>query len=87
MINYNFQYYRQARVKALQTVYDNYVDEIGELFYSRNSSSFKYPRPISAPPSPSSSRHTTPAPSVHASDEESVDDDQELAELNNVKTP
>lgn len=74
-------YYRQARVKALQSVYENYVDEIGEMFYNRNSSSFKYPRPVSAPPSPSSSRHTTPAPSCHGSDEESVDSDQELEEL------
>lgn len=38
--------------------------------------------PPSAPPSPSSSRHTTPAPSVHGSDDEdSVDEDQELHEL------
>lgn len=49
--------------------------------YSRTSN-FNYPRPISAPPSPSSSRHTTPAPSVHGSDDEdSVDEDQELQEL------
>jgi glycogen synthase len=69
-------------VKALQTVYTDYVDEAGEIFYSRNNNSFNYPRPISAPPSPSSSRHTTPAPSLHGSDEEdSVDEDQELHEL------
>lgn len=50
--------------------------------YSR-ASNFNYPRPVSAPPSPSSSRHTTPAPSVHGSDDEedSVDEDQELHEL------
>lgn len=79
-----FQYYRQARVKALQAVYPDYVDEAGEMFYSRSSSSFNFPRPQSAPPSPSSSRHTTPAPSIHGSDDEedSVDEDQELAELN-----
>lgn len=77
----SFQYYRQARVKALQTVYTDYVDEIGENMYSRTSN-FNYPRPMSAPPSPSSSRHTTPAPSVHGSDDEdSVDEDQELHEL------
>jgi glycogen synthase len=78
----SFQYYRQARVKALQAVYTDYIDEAGEMFYSRSSSNFNYPRPMSAPPSPSSSRHTTPAPSLHGSDEEdSVDEDQELEEL------
>jgi glycogen(starch) synthase len=62
-------------------VYQDYVDEIGETVYSRPGS-FNYPRPISAPPSPSSSRHTTPAPSVHGSDDEdSVDEDKELEEL------
>lgn len=75
-------YYRQARIKALQTVYTDYVDEIGESVYSR-AGNFNYPRPVSAPPSPSSSRHTTPAPSLHGSDDEedSVDEDQELHEL------
>lgn len=74
-------YYRQARIKALEAVYPDYVDEAGESVYSRTSN-FNFPRPISAPPSPSSSRHTTPAPSVHNSDDEdSVDEDQELHEL------
>lgn len=86
MLIAQFQYYRQARVKALQSVYTDYVDEAGESFYSRSNSNFNYPRPMSAPPSappsPSSSRHTTPAPSLHGSDEEdSVDEDQELHEL------
>lgn len=77
----SFQYYRHARVKALQIVYTDYIDEIGESVYSRTSN-FNYPRPMSAPPSPSSSRHTTPAPSLHGSDDEdSVDEDQELHEL------
>lgn len=49
------QYYRNARIKALQTVYKDYIDEGGEMAYSRTSN-FNYPRPISAPPSPSSSR-------------------------------
>lgn len=43
--------------------------------------SIKYPRPISEPPSPSSSRVTTPAASVHGSDEEDedeVDEEQEV---------
>lgn len=70
-------------MKALQTVYPDYVDEAGEAYYTRSNSSFNYPRPQSAPPSPNSSRHTTPAPSVHGSDseEDSVDEDQELHEL------
>lgn len=81
-ILFYFQYYRHARVKALQTVYTDYIDEIGESVYSRANSFNYYTRPVSAPPSPSSSRHTTPAPSVHGSDDEdSVDEDQELHEL------
>lgn len=70
-------YYRQARVKALQTVYPNYVDE-GPLFAENKS--FNYPRPLSAPPSPRS----TPAASLHGSDDEdedSYDEEQELHEL------
>ncbi|XP_031637405.1 glycogen [starch] synthase [Contarinia nasturtii] len=71
-------YYREARVKALQAVYPDYVDESG-LDYVQN---FNYPRPLSAPPSPSSSRVTTPHGSQHGSDDEdSVDDELELKEL------
>lgn len=44
---------------------------------------FNYPRPISEPPSPSSSRHTTPAASVHGSDDEDEVDDEK--EVNNSK--
>ncbi|CAO1399522.1 unnamed protein product [Diamesa hyperborea] len=74
-------YYRQARIRALQTVYPDYVDDAAENMYSRTSN-FNFPRPQSAPPSPSSSRHTTPAPSLHGSDDEdSVDEEQELQEL------
>ncbi|XP_059621008.1 glycogen [starch] synthase [Phlebotomus argentipes] len=75
-------YYRQARVKALQTVYPDYVDEGPE--YLEHRANFSYPRPLSAPPSPSSSRRSTPAPSTHGSgdeDEDSVDDELELQEL------
>jgi len=76
-------YYRQARVQALQAVYPDYVDEGSRYQLQGN---FKYPRPLSAPPSappsPSSSRHTTPAPSLHGSDEEDeVDEETELKEL------
>lgn len=48
-----FQYYRQARVKALQIVYPDYVDEGSEFLGNR---SFNFPRPLSEPPSPSTSR-------------------------------
>lgn len=47
------QYYRQARVKALQIVYPDYVDEGTEFLGNR---SFNFPRPLSEPPSPSTSR-------------------------------
>lgn len=43
----------------------------------RGISSIKYPRPISEPPSPSSSRVTTPAASLHGSDDESESVDSE----------
>lgn len=69
------QYYRQARIKALTTVYPELASEFAEGGVGR----FSYPRPISEPPSPSSSRHTTPAASVHGSDEEDeVDDEKEV---------
>ncbi|KAG5885322.1 hypothetical protein JTB14_020694 [Gonioctena quinquepunctata] len=71
-------YYRQARMKALHKVFPDYKEEmeygIGTL---------RYPRPISEPPSPSSSKVTTPAASLHGSDDEndSVDEEGELEEL------
>lgn len=79
MLRFVLQYYREARVKALKAVYPDYVDENGAEF---DPSNFNYPRPYSAPPSPSSSRHTTPHGSRHGSDDEdSVDDELELKEL------
>lgn len=39
----------------------------------------KYPRPMSEPPSPLSSRASTPAPSEHGSDEEASDDEHTSA--------
>ncbi|KDR15979.1 glycogen [starch] synthase [Zootermopsis nevadensis] len=75
-------YYRQARMKALQKVYSD-LDLDDDASVGR----FSYPRPISEPPSPSSSRHTTPAASRHGSDDEDeVDDERELEELgvNNI---
>lgn len=71
------QYYRQARIKALMTVYPELASEYAEGGVGR----FSYPRPLSEPPSPSSSRHTTPAASVHGSDDEDedeVDDEKEV---------
>lgn len=71
-------YYRQARAQALKVVYPDYVDELEVELGKR----FSYPRPISEPPSPTHSRTTTPATSVHGSDDEDeVDDEKELAEL------
>lgn len=62
-------------------MYPDYVDEIGTNVYQSNGN-FKYPRPLSAPPSPTSSRHTTPHGSQHGSDDEdSVDEELELQEL------
>lgn len=39
----------------------------------------KYPRPMSEPPSPTSSRASTPAPSEHGSEDELTDDEHEAA--------
>ncbi|GLV37040.1 Glycogen synthase [Carabus blaptoides fortunei] len=71
-------FYRQARMNALHQVYP----DLAAAEMENGIMSVKYPRPISEPPSPSSSRMTTPAASVHGSDEEDeVDEEQELAEL------
>ncbi|KAG7295654.1 hypothetical protein JYU34_021935 [Plutella xylostella] len=71
-------YYRQARAQALKLVYPDYVDQLGQELER----GFNYPRPISEPPSPTASRGTTPAASVHGSDDEDeVDEEKELAEL------
>lgn len=70
-------YYRQARMRALQKVYSD-LDLDDDASVGR----FNYPRPISEPSSPSSSRHTTPAASRHGSDDEDeVDEEKELEEL------
>lgn len=77
-----FQYYRQARVKALQMNYPEYnPEDVAEL----KGKNFRYPRPLSEPSSPSMSRHTTPTPSERNSDneeeEDDVNDEHELEEL------
>lgn len=59
-------------------VYPELASEYAESGVGR----FSYPRPISEPPSPSSSRHTTPAASVHGSDEEDeVDEEKEVCNV------
>ncbi|XP_044736655.1 glycogen [starch] synthase isoform X2 [Chrysoperla carnea] len=63
-------YYRDARQQALQAVYPDLTFEKTD-----GTSRFRYPRPLSEPPSPSS----TPAASELGSDSE--DDEKELEEL------
>nr|XP_027230166.1 glycogen [starch] synthase-like isoform X1 [Penaeus vannamei] len=70
-------YYRQARQHALRTAYPELALEEEAAGAGR----LNYPRPLSEPPSPTSSRATTPAPSEHGSDEDSVDSEAELEEL------
>lgn len=71
-----FQYYRQARMKALHSVFPDYKEEMEAGIGMLN-----YPRPYSEPPSPSSSRVTTPVASRHGSDDEndSVDSEGEVS--------
>ncbi|XP_055951045.1 glycogen [starch] synthase-like [Argiope bruennichi] len=59
-------YYRQARQMALHKTHPEFLED--ETV--RNKMQMKYPRPMSEPPSPLSSRASTPAPSEHGSDEE-----------------
>lgn len=59
-------------MKALHRVFPEYKEEM-----EAGIGTLKYPRPISEPPSPSSSRITTPAASVHGSDDESDSVDSE----------
>ena len=64
-------------MKALHAVYPEMADEEEE---DGNVGRFNYPRPLSEPPSPSSSRPTTPRGSVHGSDEEDeVDEEKEVS--------
>ena len=78
--NYNIpQYYRKARQMALHSVYPELALEeeagVGRL---------SYPRPLSEPPSPTSSRATTPVPSddedndVGAPEHDEVDEEREV---------
>ncbi|XP_068238022.1 glycogen [starch] synthase isoform X1 [Palaemon carinicauda] len=70
-------YYCQARQHAFRVVYPDL--ELSEE--AGGAGRLSYPRPLSEPPSPSSSRATTPAPSEHGSDEDSVDSEAELVVL------
>jgi len=72
-------YYRKARQMALHCVFPEiYQDEDKE---SSGVGRLSYPRPISEPPSPTSSRATTPIPSDQSDIEDEVDEEQELREL------
>lgn len=68
-LNVFFQYYRQGRQHALHTVYPELA-----LEEAASAGRLNYPRPLSEPPSPTSSRATTPAPSEHGSDDEDAED-------------
>lgn len=72
-------YYRKARQMALHCVFPEYgLDEENGSGVGRLS----YPRPISEPPSPTSSRATTPIPSDQSDqDDDEVDEERELQEL------
>lgn len=48
---------------------------------------FRYPRPLSEPSSPTSSRRTTPTPSERNSDTEDQDDVNDEHELLELKLP
>lgn len=63
----------------MTAVYPEFASELDDAGVGK----FTYPRPLSEPPSPSSSRITTPAASVHGSDDEEdeVDEEKELEEL------
>lgn len=68
-------YYRQARMKALQKVFP---DISAEEAPPRGVGRMNYPRPISEPPSPISTRAHSP---VSSEDEDSHDSDDELEQL------
>ncbi|XP_031786137.1 glycogen [starch] synthase isoform X3 [Nasonia vitripennis] len=77
-VNDRVKYYQHARIKALIKMYP----ELASEFTESSVKCLNYPRPISEPSSPSSSRHTTPAASVQGSDDEDeFDEEKELQEL------
>lgn len=62
-------YYRKSRQMALHKTHPELADDIS------TAGRFKYPRPVSEPPSPTSSRASTPAPSEKGSDDDDDDED------------
>lgn len=56
------------------------MDDEAEIYRAKN---FRYPRPYSEPPSPNSSRPTTPGTSVRGSDDEEdeVDEENEVCKI------
>lgn len=75
----NIQFYRLARSNALQKVFPDFVMDVeAEIYRDKN---FRYPRPYSEPPSPNSSRPTTPGTSIRGDsddDEDEVDSENEV---------
>jgi len=73
-------YYRKARQMALHKTHPELFEEDLSM-----AGKFKFPRPVSEPPSPSSSRASTPAPSEKGSEDGSDDEEhpeeKELVEL------
>lgn len=69
------QYYRRARQMALQKTHPELMTE------DTMAQKIKYPRPISEPPSPSTSKATTPASSPVPSDDEQEEEEKKI--LNN----
>lgn len=71
-------YYRKARQIALHAVFPEFdLEEESGSAVGRLS----YPRPISEPPSPTSSRATTPIPSDQSDEDDEIDEERELREL------
>lgn len=71
-------YYRKARQMALHETHPG----IQEYIMAKQLQ-LKYPRPASEPPSPLSSRASTPAPSEHGSEDEQSDEEQNPIETEN----
>lgn len=67
-------YYSQARQLALSRLRPGQLFDEDEVLQISHRMQMRYPKPFSEPTSPSISRASTPAPSVHASDEDSDED-------------
>ncbi|KAG1680641.1 Glycogen [starch] synthase [Nymphon striatum] len=67
-------YYRSARHMALHKTNPEHSEEEADV------GKLRYPRPVSEPPSPMSSRSSTPQPSQHNTDEEDTTDSEEERE-------